>query len=192
MNLNLSGKGVEVSEAFRAHVEQSLKELFDRHQMDPVESAVVIHKQRFQFVCDITSHLSKRIVLRSQGYGTDGYTSFDDSLVTLTNRLRRHKKRLQDHQKHHDVHVPLEVAPTYVLESFAETNGTEEKEGAPAVIAETQTEIPSLSVADAVMRLDLSNENAFVFRNTKGGDLSFLYRRPDGNIGWIDLNTLKS
>lgn len=192
MNLKVSGKHVEISEAFRAHVEENLKDLFKKHQIDPVEATVVIAKQRFQFVCDTTVHLSKRMVLRAQGYGTDGYTSFDDSLETLTNRLRRHKKRLHDHQKHHDVHLPLEIAPTYVFQDTSEVNGSEGKEGAPAIIAESQMEIPSLSVADAVMHLDLSNENAFVFRNTKSGDLSFLYRRPDGNIGWIDLNSLKS
>src|SRR5690606_17572833 len=101
-------------------------------------------------------------------------------------RLRRHKKRIADYHKQRDSHEQIaDTLPYFVLNGQGE--GTETEEHASAIIAEQKKEVPSLTVSDAVMHLDLGNENAMVFRNKNHGKINFIYRRSDGNIGWIDI-----
>jgi hypothetical protein len=63
---------------------------------------------------------------------------------------------------------------------------TDSVNGAPAVIAEMSTELPSLTVGEAAMRMDLAQAPVLLFRNRSHGELNLVYRRADGNIGWID------
>lgn len=186
MQISVSGRHVDTSDAFRAHVESGLGALVAQHHIDPIETSVVVEKQGHTFHCDVRMHLAKGTVLRVSGSGVDGYGGFDNALTLMTTRLRRHKGRVRDYHKHRDSHETIHLAPHYVLS--AHDDG--EQDNAPAIIAEVRSEIPTLSVGDAVMHLDFSNEPVFAFRNTKGGEVNFLYRRGDGNIGWIDPSTL--
>jgi hypothetical protein len=54
------------------------------------------------------------------------------------------------------------------------------------IIAETTTDIPTTTVSEAVMRMDLANQPVLMFHNSAHGGLNVVYRRPDGNVGWID------
>ena len=54
------------------------------------------------------------------------------------------------------------------------------------VVAEAPAEISKLSVGEAVMRMDLADQQVLMFRNSTTGDLNVVYRRGDGHIGWID------
>jgi len=185
MQTSITGRHVEISDAFRTTVEEGLQELITRHRIDPIEAQVTLSKQRHLFIADVHAHIARGINIRSTGEGADAYGCFHDALEKLTLRLRRYKKRLMDYHKHHDVHY--EEVPQYVLTGTPEESNHEDL--APAVIAELTTEIPTLSVGDAVMRFDLSQEAAYVFRNASHGKINVLYRRTDGNIGWIDPKT---
>ena len=100
--------------------------------------------------------------------------------------MRRHKNWVDDHHKHHDIH--FEEVSSYVMNADTPTNGyVPEKELSPAIIAETKTDVPTLSGGEAVTRFDLSEEGAYVFRNVKNNAINVVYRRADGNIGWLDL-----
>lgn len=182
MQTSITGRHVDISDAFRQAVDDGLQELITKHHIDPIEAHITLSKQRHLFTSDINLHVARGINIRSTGEGTDGYSCFNDALEKLTTRLRRYKKRLMDFHKHHDVHY--EEIPQYVFCGSAEELAQEE--AAPAVIAELKLEIPTLAVADAVMRFDLSQDSAYVFRNANHGEINVLYRRNDGNIGWID------
>jgi ribosomal subunit interface protein len=185
MQVTVTGRHINISEAFRQSVEEGLQELVSRHQLNPVDALVTISKQGHTFYVDITSHIGRGVDMRAHGEGTDAYTSFAQALDTLASRLRKYKRRLVDHHKHHDQHTPQEVAPHYILNSTA-LDQEEEGELGPAIIAEMPKEIPQLSVGDAVMHMDLSAENAMIFRHQTSGRLNIVYRRADGNIGWVD------
>jgi ribosomal subunit interface protein len=184
MQMIITGRHVDISEVFRSTVEEGLQELVTKYHINPIEAHVTLSKQRHLFLSDIDLHVARGINIRSRGEGADGYACFHNALETLTLRLRKYKKRLSDMHKHHTVHY--EEARQYILESEEEENA---KDLAPPVIAELQMEIPTLSVGDALMRMDLSQEAAFVFRNTNHGQINVLYRRSDGNIGWVDPKT---
>jgi ribosomal subunit interface protein len=181
MSVNISGRNVNISDAFREIVGTGLSLLKEKHGVEPIDTQVLLTKEGHQFRTDLSIHLGKSVTLRSTGFGDDGYQGFNHAIDMMIRRLRRHKKRLSDHHRQHDHHGSPKV-PYYVLDGHEE----EEAEGSPAIIAESKKEIEHLSVADAVMRLDLGQEPAYVFKNKQTDRLNVLYRRSDGNIGWID------
>lgn len=189
MKLSVTGRRVEVSEAFRGSVEEGIRTFSETHRVDPVDLSVVLSKEKFLFKTELAAHLGKEVYLRANGQAEDAYASFTVALDNLTKRLRRHKKRLVDHHRKHDVHTSQQDVPYYIMNGAifeSEEEDTTGQELSPAIIAETNTQVPILSVGDAVMRMDLLDENAFIFKNSQNERINFVYRRADGNIGWID------
>ncbi|KAB2832000.1 MAG: ribosome-associated translation inhibitor RaiA [Caedimonadaceae bacterium] len=184
MKFSVTGRQVDVGESFQTYVQDQFAQINERYNLSPVDVNIVLSREAHLYRCDIATKVG-RVQMRSQGNGTEVYPAFDEALRTLLQKMRRHKSRLDDHHKHHDVHYNEEMAPHYVLNSFS--NHDEDTEAlAPAIIAETKLELPTLSLEDAVMRLDLSGESAFIFRHSKHGKVNVVYFRADGNIGWVD------
>lgn len=189
MKLSVAGKQIHISKAFRDHVEEKLYALNTKYSIDPVDVAVTISHEHHNFMCDIAVHVGREMNLRSQGGGSDAYTCFDNTVSILETRLRRHKKRLNDHNRKRDTHLKQEVAPSYILNlpEDSESHDHDHEDLAPAIVAEMDRKINTLSVSEAVFRMDLGNETPYLFRNSSHGRLNVLYRRDDGHIGWIDI-----
>jgi len=186
MNLTVKGKNIDVGEALRTHVAQSLDHAIAKYFGNPIEATVIFSKQSHLFSADIAVHIGRGILVHAEESADQAYAAFDLAVDHLTKRMRRYKRRLRDH---HRAETQSFRASQYILAPEAEeaaepaaTNGSE----APAVIAEMQTEIPTLTVGEAVMRLDLSDLKAMMFTNRAHGGLNMVYRRNDGNIGWVD------
>jgi ribosomal subunit interface protein len=185
MNLTIKGKNIDVGEALRTHVAQSLDHAIAKYFGNPIEATVTFSKQSHLFSADIAVHIGRGILVHAEESADQAYAAFDQAVDHLTKRMRRYKRRLRDH---HRAETQSFRASQYILapeaeeEAEAAVNGNE----APAVIAEMQTEIPTLTVGEAVMRLDLSNLKAMMFLNRAHGGLNMVYRRNDGNIGWVD------
>jgi len=187
MNLKVAGKQIDISKPFRAHVEEKFSSLNDKYSIDPVDVTVTINHEMHDFHCEISAHIGRNMFLRCNGEGADAYSCFDNTLVVLEKRLRRHKKRLNDHNRRRDTHIKQEIAPAYVLGLQDEPENHESEDLAPPIIAETKREIQTLSVGEAVFRMDLGNENPYIFRNSSHGRINVVYKREDGNIGWVDI-----
>jgi ribosomal subunit interface protein len=186
MILSVTGRQVDIGESFKAYIEEQFVQINEKYNVNPVDVTIVLSREAHLYRCDIATKIG-RVQMRAQGTGTEVYPSFDASFHTLVQKMRRHKRRLQDHHKHHDVHYNEEMAPHYVLNSYAhDHDDTTNAHAAPAIIAETKLELPTLSLEDAVMRLDVSGESAFIFRHSKHGKVNVVYLRSDGNIGWAD------
>ena len=185
MNLTIKGKNIDVGEALRTHVAQSLDHAIAKYFGNPIEATVTLSKQSHLFSADIAVHIGRGILVHAEESADQAYAAFDLAVDHLAKRMRRYKRRLRDH---HRAETQSFRAPQYILAPESEeelepaVNGSE----APAVIAEMQTEIPTLTVGEAVMRLDLSNLKAMMFMNRAHGGLNMVYRRNDGNIGWVD------
>ncbi|MDP4840413.1 MAG: ribosome-associated translation inhibitor RaiA [Alphaproteobacteria bacterium] len=187
MTIQITGRHIDISDSFRQSVESGLEELTSKHNISPLETSITLTKQGPSFAADINAHLARGLNLRSRGEGGGAYSCFQNALDKLRTRVRRHKNWVDDHHKHHDVH--FEEVSSYVMNADTPTNGyVAEKELSPAIIAETKTDVPTLSAGEAVTRFDLSEEGAYVFRNIKNNAINVVYRRSDGNIGWIDLH----
>ena len=190
MELNITGKDIDLGDALRTHVTDRLTDAVQKYFDRPSEGAVTISREGSGFRCDCTAHLSSGIVLNAQGAAGDAYAAFDDAAEKLEKRVRRYKRRLKNHHAAiRENSIPAEHMSDYVLApTDEETDASPENEPdvPPVIVAETKTELYEMTVGTAVMRMDLADEQVLVFRNAAHGEINVVYRRPDGNIGWID------
>lgn len=187
MQLVISGLHLEISEALSQHVKESLEAFNKKHAIEPLEVNVQLSKEvSYAFRVDVAYHPSHGVVIRGHASGDDAYIAFENTLNLLTERIRRQKRRLAAHTKHSG-YKTLPEAQYYVL-SAEEPDLDKSDSLAPPVIAELKAEVPTLTVGEAVMRLDLAQQNAMMFYNVGHGKLNMVYRRADGNIGWVDPN----
>ena len=185
MEIQVTGKNIDVGEALRSYVVERIQHTLDKYVGSSISGHVRIEKQHGTFRTDCSIQLRSGLSLQSQGEAPDAYASADLSLERLDKRLRRYKRRLK---RHHGPSASPEKhveAPYYVIESAEEEQEIPEDDN-PVIIAETQTIIRELPVSDAVMQMDLQDQRFVVFRNASHGRINVVYRRPDGNIGWID------
>ena len=188
MQLSVKGRQIDVSDAFRLHVEEALQTMFSKYFGDAIEASVTLSREAYLHKAVVSAHIGRNIQLTAHGEADGPYTAFDAAADRLSKRLRRHKRRLRDHHKS-DSGVDSIPAQQYILAGYRE--GREAEEGGsfdeqPVVVAEMASEIPTLTVGEAVMRMDLADVSAMMFRNKAHGGLNMVYRRPDGNIGWVD------
>jgi ribosomal subunit interface protein len=188
MQLTVKGKQLDVGDALRTHVADSLNAVVGKYFNKPIEANVVLTKDAHLYKADIQVHVGRGIVLQSASDATEPYPAFDTACDKLAKRLRRYKSRLRDH---HTENGAAEVIPAryQILEAEAEDHQDEAPVDAapqPMVVAEMETSIATLSVSEAVMRLELAQAPALMFHNGAHGRLNMVYRRADGNIGWVD------
>ncbi len=190
MQLTVSGKQIDVGDALRTHVDTVLGEIIGRFFSHAVNAHVTISKQAHLFRVDIQAHVSRGLDLHSNAEATDPYPAFDQAAERLAARLRRHKSRLV-RGSHHNAAADMAAAqnaPYYVID--AEKSDAEGELVAanahPAIVAEMTLAVETLSVSEAVMRLDLGQLPALLFRNAAHGRVNMVYRRNDGHIGWVD------
>jgi len=185
MQIKTTGKNLDIGSALREHVEDRLHQLQQKYFDGTVHAHVTVEKQRAGFHTDCALHLATGLILQAHGNAGDAHPSFDEAATHLEKQLRRYKRRIKDHHKSRREPVRHLEAASYVISPAPE----EEEENAglnPVVIAETGTTVPELSVGEAVMQLDISSVPFVLFRNGGHGGLNIVYRRPDGNIGWVD------
>jgi ribosomal subunit interface protein len=186
MQLTVTGKQIDTGDAFRSHVEESLGSILGKYFKTAIEAHVVLSREAHLSRAEISVHVGRGIVVNAGGAAGEAYTAFDYAAERIAKQMRRYKRRLRDHHaKERESSEYSERATDYVLAPIAE-EAEEDAGDAPAVIVEMSTEVPSLTVGEAVMRMDLAAAPVLLFRNRSHGELNIVYRRTDGNIGWID------
>jgi ribosomal subunit interface protein len=193
MRIQVSGKQIDVGDALRTHVTEALQEETGKYAGRPTEATVVFSRSGHEICAEVTVHLSTGLTVQAKGAAADFYPAFEAARDKMAKQLRRHKRRLKDHHKARPEAVGTVPAGAFVLAPFEDDPEEMEGGGAedagldtPAIIAESEERVPSLSVGEAVMQMELAHAPVLVFRNEKGGALNVVYRREDGNIGWID------
>lgn len=191
MQITVSGKQVDLSDALRTRVSDHLDAIASKYFDHALEAQVTFSRARSFFICDINVHAGRGLRLRGEGEAADANTAFDDAAEHIAKRLRRYRRRVNEHARDSANRERPEAARQYVLRQEDETapraGGDGEAIAAHAtVVAEQLTEIGHLTVSEAVMRMDLADQPVLMFRNSTTGDLNVVYRRSDGNIGWIE------
>ena len=196
MQLTVTGKQVDVGDALRRHVEATLDALVGRYFQTAIEAHAVFSREAHLIRADVSLHIGRGMVVNSSAAAAGHYAAFDAAAERLAKQLRRYKRRLRDyHGKARAAAETAETARSFVLAPFDESEEADadtaaaSNSGAPVVIAEMSAELPHLTVGEAVMRMDLADAPALLFRNRSHGELNLVYRRSDGNIGWIDPET---
>jgi len=169
-------------ERVSARVVEALSKYFD----GGYSGHVTVEKEGFGFRTECAIHLDSGIVLHTEANAADAYLSADQAAERIEKRLRRYKRRLKDHRLARANGASVVDAPSYVIEAPAHDEDEAANEYNPVIIAETTTSLKQLSVSEAVMELDMTGAPVVVFRHASDGRVNLVYRRPDGNVGWVD------
>ncbi|MBT5187772.1 MAG: ribosome-associated translation inhibitor RaiA [Kordiimonadaceae bacterium] len=192
MRITVTGKQLDVGASLKEHVETRLEGSVKKYFSHTIEGDVTLSKNAhlYRAVCKI--HIGHSIYLQSSGDETEIYAAFDTAADKLETRLRRYKRRITNHHKERSNgknDQSNNYTAQYNVFEAADEHSDEEQEGLPVIVAEMDMDIPEVTVSDAVMRLDLGDLQTLMFRNSGHGGINVVYRRPDGNIGWIDPKT---
>jgi ribosomal subunit interface protein len=184
MQLTITGKQIDIGSALRTYVESRLTQSVGKYFDRPVDGSVTFSRDGHEYRADCTLHLASGLYLQSHGRSTDIYASYDQAVERLEKRLRRYKRRIRDH--HNGARAAVEFSPAREHVIAADDGEHEPETLNPVVVSESVTKLRSLTVGEAVMQLDLGEAPALVFRNSAHGEINVVYRRADGNVGWIE------
>jgi ribosomal subunit interface protein len=185
MNLRISGKHMEIGDAFRSRIEGRIAEAIDKYFDGGFSGHVTVEKSGSRFAADCMIRLDSGISLQATGEAQEPQSAFDVAAEKFEKRLRRYKRRLRSH--HADgaaSETPVDIA--YRVMAPVDDDEEVAEDFAPAVVAESTISLRSMTVAAAVVELDTKDSPVYVFRNAGNDHVNIVYRRSDGNIGWID------
>ncbi len=185
MQIQITGKHIDLGDALRSRIEAGLEAAVTKYFDRPTGGNVTVSKSGYKTNVDCSVHLPSGIVLNAHGDAGEPYAALEEALEKMEKRVRRYKRRLKDHHRADRTPMPSEPVPAFVLQSHDEeaANGEDLQ---PLVIAEMDEQMRTMSVAEAVMQLELGETPVVFFRHATLERLNLVYRRPDGHIGWVD------
>lgn len=186
MHIKVSGKQIDVGEALTTHVEERVMQEIGKYFDRPVDCIVTFSRNAHGFRCDASSHLPTGLTVQATAKANEIYAAFDQCVERIAKQLRRYKRRLKDHHQARTNPIEGFAVPAYVLASEAEDAHEEPESLEPVIIAEMTHDIKSLSVGEAVMQMEIAHAPFVMFRHQGTGRVNLVFRREDGNIGWID------
>lgn len=187
MQVQITGKHIDVGAALRERIEAGLEAGVAKYFDRTGEGNVVVSRPNREFAVDCSVHLPSGVTLQAHGEGADAYAAFETALEKMEKRVRRYHRRLKDHHRDERNVLPAEAISERVIQSAPEDDAVEDDLGdAPAIIAEANAKLQTMTVSMAVMQLELIDAPALMFRNAANSELNMVFRRPDGNIGWVD------
>jgi len=186
MRYQISGKQIDIGEALQTHVKDELGAAVAKYAERPTDAHVIFSKNASEYACEAIVHLSTGLTAQASAKAHEIYGAFDACCEKMEKQLRRYKRRLKDHHRERAEPVELFGASSYILAANGEEVESEPESLQPIIVAEMETQIPSLSVGEAVMQMELAGAPVLVFRKEGKETVNVVYRREDGNIGWID------
>ncbi|MFL6721439.1 MAG: ribosome hibernation-promoting factor, HPF/YfiA family [Sphingomonas sp.] len=191
MDVRVAGHQVDTGESLREHAQQRVAEITEKYFSRSVGANVTFGRgPNNDFTCDIVAPVVNGVVLKSSYSAREPQMAFNGAADRIEKQLRRYTNRLKEHKVDEEQAQPFVENAGYTIFSGGGGGGGEEQQASfPAIVAETRVDIPESSVSDAVMLMDLRNTTALLFRNSATGEFNMVYRREDGNIGWVEPHT---
>ncbi len=186
MSLRISGKQMDIGEAFRTRISDRVGEAIEKYFDGGYSGHVTVEKSGSRYSADCLLRLDSGMSLQATGQAQEPQAAFDAAAERLDKRLRRYKRRLKAHPSGNNNGITEEMIDYRVVAAVADEDEEVSEEYAPAIVAETALSLKTMSVASAVIELDTKDSPVFVFRNAGDERVNIVYRRADGNIGWID------
>ena len=186
MRYQISGKHVDIGGALQTHVRSELGEVIEKYAQRPTDAMIIFSKSAHEYVCESVIHLSTGLSASAKGHSTEIYAAFESCREKMEKQLRRYKRRIRNHHQNRPEPVEFGGGASYIIAPGEEPEEDDGAAAEPIIIAELEAKIPSITVGEAVLQLELSNQNFLVFRNEGHAGVNVVYRRADGNIGWID------
>jgi len=192
VDVRVAGHQVDTGESLREHAQRRVGEISEKYFSRSVGANVTFGRgPNNDYTCDIVAPVVNGVVLKASYSGREPEIAFNGAADRIEKQLRRYTNRLKEHKVDEDETQPFVENAGYTILSGARRGDseTEEGDGFPTIVAETRVDIPESSVSDAVMLMDLRNTTALMFRNSATGEFNMIYRREDGNIGWVEPHT---
>jgi ribosomal subunit interface protein len=186
MSLRISGKHMEIGDAFRTRIENRIGDAVDKYFDGGFSGRVTVEKAGSRFTADCSIHIDTGMVLQATGQAQDPQLAFDGAAERIEKRLRRYKRRLKSHNNGGGNGAEAIDMAYRIMSPVGDEDDEVPDDYAPAVVAESTVALQTMSVATAVIELDTKDTPVVVFRNAGTDSVNIVYRRPDGNIGWID------
>jgi ribosomal subunit interface protein len=185
VDVRVAGHQVDTSESMRDRAQRRISEITEKYFSRSVGADVTFGRgPNNDFTCDIVAPVARGVVLKASHSAREAELAFNGAADRIERQVRRYMSRLKEHKVNESAGAYVENA-AYTIFSSADAANDEEA-GFPAIVAETRVDIPEASVSDAVMMMDLRNTTALLFKNSGTGELNMVYRREDGNIGWVE------
>lgn len=185
MDVRVAGHQVNAGESLRDHAAQRMAEITQKYFSRSVGANVTFGRgPNNDYTCDIVAPVMQGVVLKASYSASQAQMAFNGAADRIEKQLRRYTNRLKEHKADNEAAAYIENAAYTV---FRQEGG--EEAAFPAIVAETRVDIPEASVSDAVMLMDLRNTTALMFKNSATGAFNMIYRREDGNIGWVEPRT---
>ena len=189
MSVRVTGKHMDIGDSFRTRITGQIHEAIGKYFDGGFSSQVLVEKAGSRFNADCKIHLDSGANLHAEGKANDPQVAFESAFERIEKRLRRYKRKLRDHH-HGENRAATDIAYT-VLDSVSDEEDEVAENFAPVIVAETTKKLATMTVATAVMALDMTDEPMLMFRKPGTSELNIVYRRNDGNIGWIDSANIK-
>ena len=189
MSLRISGKHMDIGDSFRTRIDDRIGEVVSKYFDGGFSGHVTVTKSGSRFSADCLVHLDTGMSLQATGEAQEPVPSFEAAADRLEKRLRRYKRRLKSRTGNGAASVDVAYR---VMAAIDDEEEEVPEDFAPTIVAESTMSLKTLSVASAVIELDTKDSPVFVFRNAGTNQVNVVYRRPDGNIGWIDPSTARS
>jgi len=186
MKYQITGKQIDIGESLQTRVKDELNATFEKYPGRPTDATVTFSRSGHVNSCEVVVHLSTGLMVNARGQDAEIYAALDRAVEKTDKQMRRYKRRLKDHHKDRATPVALSEANTYILAARQEEQEPEPDTLKPVIVAEMETKIPSLSVGEAVMQMELAGAPVLVFRKEGDDRVNVVYQREDGNVGWID------
>ena len=187
MDIRISGHQMDTGEALQTRVEDRLQGIADKYFSRTISSQVTFGRGPHDSVtCDIVAHVMQGVIMKGRGQAQEAHAAFEAAAERIEKQLRRYTRRLKSRNGPSD---PVSIDQIDLDAGYTVFDSAEEVEDvgdAPVIIAETRVDVPTATVSDAVMMLDLRNTTALLFVNMATGSHNMVYRRNDGSIGWVE------
>ena len=183
--ISVSGKQTKVGKSLTYYVKDSLVQTLKKYFDNFISGNILFSKDTFNFRCEINIHIDSAIFIQGNAGSNDAYGAFNVANEKIKKRLRRYHRKLTDHRLKNRKPLKYLRANQYIIEN-PELKNKKESLYNPVIIAESDDIIKTVSVSEAIMLMNLKDQNAIFFKNIQSKRLNILYRRPDGNIGWVD------
>lgn len=189
MTLRVSGKNLAIGAALRTHVQDRIDGVTAKYHAGAPTGHVTIEPEGSAYRTDCTLFLKSGITLHVEAISHEPYASFDKAAERIERRLRDHRKRITSRHAEGTAGDPLGASIAEAMELpalVADDPIDEAEETFPAVIAEHAHGFKEMTVAAAVQELDATETGVVIFRYAENRRINIVYRRRDGNVGWID------
>jgi ribosomal subunit interface protein len=185
VDVRVAGHQVDTGESMREHAQRRIADITQKYFSRSVGANVTFGRgPNSDFTCDIVAPVTQGVVLKASHSAREAEMAFNGAADRIEKQLRRYMRRLKDHKVDENTETYVENAAYTIFSPSQPAIGDEA--GFPTIVAETRVDIPQASVSDAVMLMDLRNTTALMFKNSGTGELNMIYRREDGNIGWVE------